>query len=95
MKAEQKELENSVQGLKASLDSIKAALPQAPVFAFIEKFDTFVQKKKRILAKEEALFEPGENPYLYIVTSGALAVFRITPSGEQKEVGKAYAGSFL
>lgn len=63
--------------------------------AFLERFDTFVQKKKKILTKGEVLFEPGENPYLYMVASGALGIFRINPSGEIKELGKVYTGAFI
>lgn len=66
-----------------------------PVFAFLEKFDEFTKKKKKALAGGEVLFEPGESPYFYIVSSGALKIFRINPSGEKKEIGKAYAGSFI
>lgn len=76
------------------LDSIKAALPQAPVFAFLERFDTFMEKKKRFLKKGEILFEPGENPYFYIVASWWLGIFRINATGEKKEIGRVYTGAF-
>ena len=61
----------------------------------MDRFDNFVQKKKKILTKGEVLFEPGENPYLYVVASGALGIFRINPSEEIKELGKVYTGSFI
>lgn len=65
------------------------------MLAFLDRFDGFVQKKKKILGKGEILFEPGENPFLYIVASGALGIFRINPSGESKELGKVYTGAFI
>lgn len=77
------------------LEGLKAGLAVAPVFAFLEKFDEFAKKKKRALVEGEVLFEPGESPYFYIVTSGALKIFRINPTGDKKEIGKAYAGSFI
>lgn len=61
----------------------------------MEKFDEFAKKKKKSLSENEVLFEPGESPYFYIVASGALKIFRINPSGEKKEIGKAFAGSFI
>lgn len=82
-------------GLSEPLESLKAEILVAPTFAFLEKFDVFTKKKTRFLATGETLFEPGEDPYFYIVASGALKIFRINPTGEKKEVGKAYAGSFL
>lgn len=77
------------------MKSLRASLPMQPVLAFLDSFDQFFKKKKQQLAKNEVLFSPGENPYFYIVTSGALAVFRVTPTGEKKEIGRAYKGSFL
>ncbi len=77
------------------LEGLKAGLAVAPVFAFLEKFDEFAKKKKKALVEGEVLFEPGESPYFYIVSSGALKIFRINPTGEKKEIGKAYAGSFI
>jgi CRP-like cAMP-binding protein len=77
------------------LEAFRLTLPQAPVFAFLEKFDAHIQKKKRILTKGETLFDPGENPYFYIVASGGLGIFRINASGEKKEIGRTYAGAFV
>ncbi len=77
------------------VDALKADLVSAPVFAFLEKFDSFVKKRTRSLASGETLFEPGEDPNFYVVVSGALKISRVNPSGEKKEIGKAYAGSFL
>lgn len=77
------------------LNSLKAGFASAPVFTFLEKFDAFFKKKKRILSQNEVLFEPGENPYFFIVASGALGVYRVNPSGEQKEIGRVYAGGFI
>jgi CRP-like cAMP-binding protein len=79
----------------SGLQALRAHMPNAPVMAFLEKFDTFFEKKKRSLLKDEVLFSPGENPYLYIVASGALGVFRINPSGDAKEVGRVYTGAFI
>jgi CRP-like cAMP-binding protein len=87
--------ESPREALSKGIEGIKAGLAAAPVFAFLEKFDVFAKKKTRVLAEGETLFEPGEDPYFYIVTSGALKIFRINPSGEKKEIGKAYTGSFL
>lgn len=88
-----KELE--LPTLQKGLEGLKAGIAVTPVFAFLEKFDEFAKKKKKMLAAGEVLFEPGESPYFYIVSSGALKIFRINPSGEKKEIGKAYAGSFI
>lgn len=87
--------ENEISELKKGLDSLKAGIAVTPVFAFLEKFDEYAKKKKKLLVDGEVLFSPGESPYFYIVSSGALKIFRINPSGEKKEIGKAYAGSFI
>ena len=81
--------------LKASLGALKQSLNIHPILAFLEGFDNFFKKKKRSLVNNEVLFTPGENPYFYIVSSGALSILRITPTGEKKEVGRAYTGSFI
>jgi CRP-like cAMP-binding protein len=80
---------------KPGFEGLRKELLVAPIIAFLDRFDTFAQKKKKVLAKDEMLFEPGDNPYLYIVASGALGIFRVNPSGEIKEVGKVYTGSFI
>jgi CRP-like cAMP-binding protein len=77
------------------LKSLKGNLLNAPVLAFIEKFDTLFSKKKKFLTKGETLFEPGENPYLYIVASGGLSIFRVSLLGEAKEVGRVYTGECI
>ncbi|MDQ1344331.1 MAG: Cyclic nucleotide-binding protein [Patescibacteria group bacterium] len=82
-------------GIQKGLEGLKAGISVAPVFAFLETFDSFAKKKKKLLVDGEVLFSPGESPYFYIVSSGALKIFRINPSGDKKEIGKAYAGSFL
>lgn len=89
----QKAPETSV--LKASLGVLKQSLTIHPILAFLEGFDSFFKKKKRALVNNEVLFTPGENPYFYIVSSGALSILRLTPTGEKKEVGRAYTGSFI
>lgn len=81
--------------LKESLGALKKTLNIHPILAFLEGFDNFFKKKKRALVNNEVLFTPGENPYFYIVSSGALAILRTTPTGEKKEVGRAYMGSFI
>lgn len=83
------------EDLKQTLSALKANVSVHPVMAFLESFDRFFKKKKQVLHDGEILFSPGENPYLYIVTSGALTIFRFTATGDKKEIGKAYAGSFL
>lgn len=80
---------------KNGLEALKAGLAVAPVMAFLEKFDDFTKKKKKFLAGGDVLFDPGESPNFYIVASGAVKIFRINPTGEKKEVGKAFAGSFI
>ena len=92
-----KKIENidTAEKVSSPFEAIRKELPHAPVFAFLERFDKFLQKKQKILKREEVLFEPGENPYFYIVTSGALSIFRINPSLERKEVGKVYTGAFI
>lgn len=81
--------------LKQSLSALKQSLAAYPILAFLEGFDSFLKKKKKILANKEILFSPGENPYFYIISSWALSIIQITPNGEKKEVGVAYAGSFI
>lgn len=80
---------------KSLFEGLRKELATSPVMAFLERFDVFVQKKRKVLAKGEVLFEPGENPYFYVVASGALGIFRVNPSGELKEVGKVYTGAFI
>lgn len=84
-----------VNALKQSLGALKQSLAIHPILAFLEGFDSFFKKKKRALVNNEVLFTPGENPYFYIVSSGALSILRSTPTGEKKEVGRAYTGSFI
>lgn len=62
---------------------------------FLESFGDFFTNKCQYLEKDEVLFSVGENPYFYIVASGSFNIFRVTPLGEKKEVGRAYAGAFL
>ncbi|EKD30420.1 MAG: hypothetical protein ACD_78C00065G0015 [uncultured bacterium (gcode 4)] len=81
--------------LQTSLSTLKQSLTIHPILAFLEEFDAFFKKKKRILMNNEVLFTPGENPYFYIVSSGNLSILRLTPTGEKKEVGRAYMGSFI
>lgn len=81
--------------LQASLGTLKESLAIHPILAFLEEFDNFFKKKKRILMNNEVLFTPGENPYFYIVSSGTLSILRLTPTGEKKEVGRAHMGSFI
>lgn len=81
--------------LRESLGALKQSLVIHPILAFLEGFDNFFKKKKRALVNNEVLFTPGENPYFYIVSSGALSILRITPTGEKKEVGRAYTGGFI
>lgn len=78
--------EQELPNLQKGLESLKAGLAVTPVFAFLEKFDEFTKKKKKNLASGEILFEPGESPYFYVVSSGALKIFRINPTGEKKEI---------
>lgn len=81
--------------LRQSLGALKQSLAIHPILAFLEGFDNFFKKKKRALVNNEVLFTPGENPYFYIVSSGALSILRMTPTGEKKEIGRAYMGSFI
>lgn len=87
--------ESTREKLAMNLESLKADLPGAPVFAFLEKFDVFSKKRTRALVEGEVLFEPGEDPNFYIIASGALKIFRFNPTGEKVEIGRAYAGTFL
>ena len=43
---------------KLPLISLKGDLLNAPVLAFLEKFNALVSKKKKLLSKGEILFEP-------------------------------------
>lgn len=84
-----------INTLQASLSALKQSLAIHPILAFLDGFDSFFKKKKRFLTNNEVLFTPGENPYFYIVSSGTLSILRLTPTGEKKEVGRAYTGSFI
>jgi hypothetical protein len=86
---------SEVNSLRATLSTLRQSLSINPILAFLEGFDSFVKKKKRMLLNNEVLFTPGENPYFYIVSSWALSILRMTPTGEKKEVGRAYTGSFI
>jgi CRP-like cAMP-binding protein len=79
----------------SGLDELKQKLVNAPVFAFLEKFDRWISKKERALRLGEVLLEPGENPYLYIVAAGVLTIYRVNGSGESQEVGKVLTGEFI
>jgi len=81
--------------LKEALSALKQSLMVHPIVQFLESFDSFFKKKKKALKVHEVLFSPGENPYFYIISSGALSVSQFTPTGEKKEVGRVYAGSFI
>ncbi len=87
-----KEFENPIQ---QEVNKLKQTISAFSVFAFIEKFDERFKKKKKILSKGEILFEPGQNPYLYIIISGTLSIIRGTENGGKKEIWRAYAGSFI
>lgn len=69
-----------ISTLRASLGELKHSLAIHPILAFLDGFDTFFKKKKRTLVNNEVLFAPGENPYFYIVSSGALSILRMTPT---------------
>ncbi len=84
-----------LSSLPDHLDTLRGSLRQAPVLAFLKKFDLFTKKKEKILSKDQVLFEPGEDPYLYIVSSGALGIYRVNPTGESKEIGRVYTGAFI
>lgn len=89
------ESSSPIERRTSPLEQIRKELPNAPVFAFLERFDATLKKKTKVLGQKEVLFEPGENPYFYVVASGALGIFRINPSGESKEIGRVYAGAFI
>jgi hypothetical protein len=60
---------SEVNSLRATLSTLRQSLSINPILAFLEGFDSFVKKKKRMLLNNEVLFTPGENPYFYIVSS--------------------------
>ena len=93
--SEIKKERESLTPAPASLDTLRDSLAQAPILAFLKKFDIFLKKKEQFLSRDEVLFEPGENPYLYIVSSGALGIYRLTPTGESKEIGRVYTGECI
>lgn len=80
---------------KEQIQVLKEQLPNRPIFAFLEKFDSFFKKRKRLLSDKEHVFDVGEDPNFYIITSGSVIILRDTATGEKKEIGRAYAGSFL
>lgn len=44
--------------LRASLGALKQSLAIHPILAFLEGFDSFFKKKKRLLVNNEILFTP-------------------------------------
>lgn len=66
-----------------------------PIIAYLEKFDTYFKKKKRILETWEVLFSPWKDNNFYIITSGEIDIFRYTIDGTKKEIWKARSGSFI
>lgn len=80
---------------KKEVAKMKEAIPAFSAFAFIEKFDESFKKQKKLLTKGETLFRPGEDPHFYIIVSGTFAIIRQTENGWEKEVWRAYAGSFM
>lgn len=83
---------------KESLGDLKKWIniqKQNPIMAYVEKFDELFKKKKKILEAWEILFSPGKNNLFYIITSWELNILRYTSTNEKKEIGKAYAWSFI
>jgi hypothetical protein len=66
-----------------------------PIFAYLEKFDTYFKKKKRFLEAWETLFKPWIDKNFYIITEWDIDIFRQTLNWEKKEIGKARAWSFI
>ena len=82
---------DAIVGLRSELRIEKSN----PIFAYLEKFDTYFRQKKRLLEAGERLFTLGKNEDFYIIISGGLDIFRYTTEGKRSEIGKAYAGSFI
>lgn len=47
-----------INSLKESLGTLQQSLNIHPILAFLEEFDSFFKKKKRILTNNEVLFTP-------------------------------------
>lgn len=66
-----------------------------PIMAYLEKFDTYFKKKKRILESWDVLFKQWNDSNFYIITSWELDIFRYTVDWTRKEIWKAKSGSFI
>ncbi|MDD2566055.1 MAG: cyclic nucleotide-binding domain-containing protein [Candidatus Gracilibacteria bacterium] len=66
-----------------------------PIIAYLDKFDTYFKKKKRVLEVGQILFSPGKDDNMYIIITGGVDILRYTSDGQKKEIGKARAGSFI
>lgn len=66
-----------------------------PIMAYLEKFDTYFKKKKRILETWDVLFWAWKDLNFYIIASGWVDIIWFTSDWLKKEVWKAYAGSFI
>ncbi len=74
----------------------KLAIPSKnPIFAYLEKFDSYFKKKKRLLKAWEILFSPWIDSNLYIIKSGVLVIYGFTSDWEKKEIWKAHSGSIV
>lgn len=81
-----------------SLTELRNTLPprkENPIIGYLDMFDKTWKKRKRIIQSGEALFEPGDDPHMYLVTKWVLVILRETSSGEKREIGTVYPGSFM
>ncbi|EKE30357.1 MAG: hypothetical protein ACD_2C00001G0007 [uncultured bacterium (gcode 4)] len=82
---------DDIESLKSNL---KIEKPN-PIIAYLEKFDTYFKKKKRLLEAWELLFSPWIDKNFYIITSWTVDIFRYTFDWQRKEIWNARAWSFI
>lgn len=80
-----------IWNFKESINIVKVN----PILAYLDKFDTYFKKKKKILEAGQILFSPGKDDNFYIIASWNLSILKHISDWQKKEIGKAYSWSFI
>lgn len=91
-------VEKKSESTKSWIDNLKQAVniqKTNPIIAYLEKFDSYFKKQKKVLEAWETLFKPWKDWFFYIITSWELDIFRYTVDWTKKEIWKARAWSFI
>lgn len=84
--------------IKDAIGSLKNKMnieKRNPIMAYLDKFDNYFKKKKKILELWDVLFSPWKDTNLYIIVSWGVDIFRYTVEWQKKEIWKAHAWSFI